>query len=173
MILNLLFTRRKSQEKRTVKTRGSPAAAAPHSTPKKNEEQSESGWRKKMYCSNTKCRSRVSSSSEEKGKGILQNRQFQTKLLLPNWWKTIPETELILSLDELDDSQPKASSHRKRAVESVSEMSEEKEPRVEEGIALIVILHLPILCYHPIINRRNSCDYRRQPRNHKFYLIVD
>jgi hypothetical protein len=42
---------------------------------------------------------------------------------------------LIVFLDELDDSQLKASSHRKRAAESVSEVLEEKIPRVEQGIA--------------------------------------
>jgi hypothetical protein len=56
---------------------------------------------------------------------------------------------LIISLDELDVSKSKASSHRKRKIVTVSEVSEEKRPRVEQGIALILIAPL-------IVPKRNS-----------------
>ncbi|EFX88575.1 hypothetical protein DAPPUDRAFT_233740 [Daphnia pulex] len=46
-----------------------------------------------------------------------------------------PKAELIISLK----INQKASSHRKRKIELVSEVSEEKRPRVEQGIALILI----------------------------------
>jgi hypothetical protein len=46
---------------------------------------------------------------------------------------------LILSLDKLDESQSMVLFHGQRTVESVSEVSKEKRPRVEQGIALILI----------------------------------
>jgi hypothetical protein len=77
-----------------------------------------------------------------KEKGIKKIRQFQTKRnhysLTGGRQDKIQKAELILSLDELHDSQSKASSHRKRAVESVSEALEKKRPHNELGTALIL-----------------------------------
>ncbi len=94
---------------------------------------------KKNDCSNMSCRQKESSSSEDKGENA--------KLAIPDETVTpsklveykIPKADLILSLDKLDDSQSKTLSQRKRTVESVTEVSEEKRSRVEQGIALILI----------------------------------
>ncbi len=68
----------------------------------------------------------------------------------------IQKAELILSLDEIDDSQSKASLHRKRAVESMSEVSEEKRPRIEQGIALIIIASATPDATVPVMIEENS-----------------
>jgi hypothetical protein len=74
------------------------------------------------------CRQKESSSSKEKGekaKSAVPDKTGTPKLVEDK----IPEAELILSLDAvLDESKLKASSHRKRATESVSKLSENKRP---------------------------------------------
>jgi len=78
----------------------------------------------------------------------------------------IPEAELILSLDAvLDESKLKASSHRKRATESVSKLSENKRPPCRARLT-------NPKCDVQVKVEENSVTMR-QLTTHNFYSIVD
>jgi hypothetical protein len=124
------------------------------------------GWRKRRIgCSNLSCRQKESSSSEEKGENakLAVPEKIGTPKLVED---KIPEAELILFLDAgLDDSQLKALSHRKRAAESVSKLSEEKKPPCRAR-------RTNPKCDVQVIVEENSVTMR-QLTTHNFYSIVD
>ncbi|EFX81455.1 hypothetical protein DAPPUDRAFT_242441 [Daphnia pulex] len=62
----------------------------------------------------------------------------------------------------------------RKKIQTVSEVSEEKRPRVEQGIALILIVSATPDAIVPVIIEESpvTTKYQRQLTNHNFYSIV-
>lgn len=169
----------KPGEKSTVKKRGRRAAATPQkkneeSVGEKEEEELEGPAKFKKYKNvtdrmrsvcvlvqrlspQTVSKARVAkqkSSSEEKGASEKSAVPDDTPKQME---EEIPEMELILSMDDVDDGESEALSSCKRVMESVGEGSEEKKPRVEENATLIVFA-IPVTSVTALIEEKSPTD---------------
>jgi hypothetical protein len=173
----------KPGEETTVKKRGRRAAATPHSSQKNNEElvgekeeeeELEGPAKFKKYKNMTdRMRSVcvlvqrlspliVSQARVANQKSSSEVKEASEKSAVPDdplAEEEIPEEELILSMDEVDDDEPEVLSSRKREMESVDEGSEEKRPRVEENAtATLIVIAIPVTSVTALIEENSPTD---------------
>jgi hypothetical protein len=173
----------KPGEETTLKKRGRRAAATPHSSQKNNEElvgekeeeeELEGPAKFKKYKNMTdRMRSVcvlverlspliVSQARVANQKSSSEVKEASEKSAVPDdplAEEEIPEEELILSMDEVDDDEPEVLSSRKREMESVDEGSEEKRPRVEKNdTATLIVIAFPVTSVTALIEENSPTD---------------